>query len=256
MPGRELPPTSPFAGDDGGADPAVAAALARYPGGGVDALADVVAALAGARVLVPVLAVEEPDGRGAAEALVPDDACVAEERHAAAGVVAVAAPDGRRALPVFTSVAALAAWRPTARPMPAEAPRAAAAAVAEGWQVLVVDPGGPVTAVVPRPAVQALATGAAWVPAVRGGEVRADVRAAVGRALAGVRGLHAADAVPGRRAEVAVVLALVPGLTRGAVDAALADVTARLAADADVTAAVDSLELRVVSADAGAAPGR
>jgi len=85
--------------------------------------------------------------------------------------------------------------------------------------------------------------------------VRPGVRAAVGRVLAGVPHLHAADAVPGRRAEVAVVLALPPGLTRAAVDAVLADVSARLAADAEVTAAVDSFELRLVSADAGAARG-
>jgi len=51
------------------------------------------------------------------------------------------------------------------------------------------------------------------------------------------------------------VLALPPGLTRAAVDAVLADVSARLAADAEVTAAVDSFELRLVSADAGAARG-
>jgi hypothetical protein len=271
VPGRELPPTSPFAGDDGSADPALADALARYAAAGdapdrADRLADVVATLARARVLVPVLAVEEPGGTDApagpavpsalaAGALAPEDACFAEQRHAAAGIVAVAAPDGRTALPVFTCVAALAAWHPTARPMPAEAPRAAAAAVGEGWDVLVVDPGGPVTAVVPRPAVHALATGGAWVPAVRDGQVRPGVRAAVGRVLAGVPHLHAADAVPGRRAEVAVVLALPPGLTRAAVDAVLADVSARLAADAEVTAAVDSFELRLVSADAGAARG-
>ena len=56
MTGRELPPSSPFAGDDGSADPALTATLTRYADGGAE-LADVVAALAPTRVLVPVLTV-------------------------------------------------------------------------------------------------------------------------------------------------------------------------------------------------------
>lgn len=281
MAGRELPPTSRFAADDGAADPALAEALARCAAG-QGTLADVVAALAGARVLVPVLAVEHDDA-GDSDAAAPDDAdhvpaadgCAGaagqpfeEARHASAGVVAVAAPDGRTALPVFSSVATLAAWQPTARPMPAEGPRAAAAALGEGWDLLVVDPGGAATAVVPRPAVHALATGRAWEPAVRDGVVAAGVREAV-RRVTGVPGVLDADAAPGRGAEVAVVLTLEPGLTRTALERVLADAGALLAADAELTAAVDSLELRPVSGarpadpagralsgDAGAAPTR
>lgn len=282
MTGRELPPTSRFAADDGGADPALAAALVRCAAGDTAgdtvladvALADVVTALATARVLVPVLAVEHDDADGADET--PTDAPAepfAEARHASAGVVAVAAPDGRTALPVFSSVAALAAWHPTARPMPAEGPRAAAAALGEGWDLLVVDPGSAATAVVPRPAVHALAEGRAWEPAVRAGAVTGAVRDAV-RRVTRVPGVLDADAIPGRGAEVAVVLTLQRGLTRAALERVLADVGAHLAADADVTAAVDSLELRPVSGpgggsdpgtgtgtgdlsdDAGAAPGR
>lgn len=264
MAGRELPPTSRFAADDGAADPELAEALARRVAG-QGTLADVVAALASARVLVPVLAVEHDDADAAGE---PDDAhrspagdrCTpaaaepfAEARHASAGVVAVAAPDGRTALPVFSSVAALTAWHRSARPMPAEGPRAAAAALGEGWDLLVVDPGGAATAVVPRPAVHALAAGRAWVPAVRDGVVAAGVREAV-RRVGTVPGVLDADAAPGRGAEVAVVLTLEPGLTRAALERVLADVGAHLAADAEVTAAVDSIELRPVTGALSAAP--
>lgn len=255
MAGRELPPTSRFAADDGAADPALAAALARHAAG-EGALADVVAALATARVLVPVLAIERDDRDEPDE---PDEHHPAEPfagaRHASAGVVAVAAPDGRTALPVFSSVTALARWHSSARPMPAEGPRAAAAALGEGWDLLVVDPGGGATAVVPRPAVRALAAGLPWQPAVRDGAVATAVRAAVRRAAA-VPGVLDADAVPGRGAEVAVVVTLEPGLTRTALERVLADVGAHLAADVEVTAAVDSLELRPVSrADDPAPPG-
>lgn len=228
MAGRALPPTSSFAADDGAADPALASALdACATGSG--SVADVVAVLARARVLVPVVA-------------------VGEAGSASAGVVAVVAPDGRTALPVFSSVAALMAWRADARPVPVEGPRAAAAAATEGWDLLVVDPGA-ACVVVPRPAVRALATGTSWQPAVQGGRVRPAVRDAVLRALDGVAGLLTVDVLPGRRAEVAVVLGVRPGLAREQLDALVAAVSERLAAHASDD--VDSLELRVSGGDAG-----
>ena len=243
MTGRALPPTSPWAGDDGSPDPALEAALVRL-GAGEDALPDVVAALASARVLVPVVATLDVAGTVRS----PTGAPLTLDKEASAGVVALQAPDGRTALPVFSGMARLTAWAADGRPVPAEGPRAAASALAEGWELLVVDPAGPVTAVVPRPALRALATGGTWTPAVAVGAVRADVRDAVVRAGAGVPGVLAADAVPGRRAEVAVVLTLPPGLDRAGLDAVLAQVNARLAADPLVADAVDSLELRPVAA--------
>lgn len=191
-------------------------------------------------MLIPVLAEVEATGT-TAEGLHVD-------KEASTGIVALAAPDGRTALPVFTSTTSLAAWRGDARPVPAEGPRAAAAALQEGWEVLVVDPGGPVTALVPRPAVRALALGDAWRPAVADGAVVDEVRSAVAVALEQVRHVRGADAVPGRRAEVAVVVAIAPGLDREALDQVLQRAGAALAAEEVVTARVDSLEMRVVTA--------
>ncbi|HWS59237.1 MAG TPA: SseB family protein [Actinotalea sp.] len=235
---KELPPTSRFADDDGSASPALVAVLSRHAAGAAD-LADVVAALVGTRVLVPVLAHEEDAARPTARGHGDGEGSTA--------VVAVQAPDGRTALPVFTGVQALSRWRPDARPVPAEVARAAASALAEGWQLLVLDPGGPVVVVVPRPAVQSLAIGLPWVPAVRGDVVRADVRAAVGRVLTGVPHLRSVAVEPGRRSELAVVLGVSPGLGRAALDAVVAEVNARLATD-PLVAQADSLELRPVSA--------
>ncbi len=242
MTGRALPPTSPFAGDDGTTDPTLAAVLAGYAAGAAT-LADVVAALAPTRVLVPVLAELE-----AADVVVHDGHEHTVDKEASAGIVALRAPDGRTAMPVFTSVAAMTAWHPTARPVPSGVPRAALSAVGEGWEVVVVDPGGPVTAVLPRPAVWALARGEAWRPAVTAGAVADDVAAAVRAAVTGVPGVVGASAEPGRRAEVAVVLALVDGLDRARLDAVLGEVNARLAADDTVAARVDSVELRLTRA--------
>ena len=236
---RELPATSAFAADDGSADPRLSAALAVHGTRG-EALVEVVTALAAARVLVPVLTEQAP------EPVVEQAA--GHRAHAAAGIVALRTPDGRTALPVFSSVATMAAWRRDARPMPSEASRAAAAALGEGWEVLVLDPGGPVTVLVPRPAVVALARGELWSPAVQGGAIDGVVRAALLAALSGVAHVVGAEVEPGRRAEVTVVLGLAPGLDRSGLDAVLAAVNAALAADAVVAARVDSLELRVSAA--------
>ncbi len=239
---RELPPASAFADDDGSANPTLAAVLAEHAAGRAD-LAAVVAALAPTRVLVPVMAHEVPEDQGGAT---PAAGVLGAEREVETAVVALQAPDGRTALPVFTSVAALGAWRGQARPMPATAPRAAASALADGWHLMVVDPGGPVTVVVPRPAVQALAAGLEWMPAVRDGAVRADVRDAIGRALADVAPVRSVRVEPGRRAEVAVVLGIAPGLDRAGLEQVLGAVNARLAGD-PLVAQVDSLELRPLS---------
>ena len=239
MAGRELPAASPFAGDDGSCDPRLSAALAAY-GRGDCPLAQVVAALAGTRVLVPVLAALE----------------VGDDRHtidkeASAGIVALRAPDGRTALPVFSCVSTMAVWRPDARPVPSDIARAALSAVTEQWELIVLDPGGPTTVLIPRPAVWALAQQQEWLPAVVRTEgtdtVDRRLRSAIGRAVVGVAGVVAADAVPGRRAEVAVVLTLVPGLDRTRLDDVVRHVNAALAADETVTASVDSVELRLVA---------
>ncbi|MEN0130138.1 MAG: SseB family protein [Brevundimonas sp.] len=242
MAGRELPPSSPFAGDDGSADPALAAALAAL-GDGTGSVADVVAALAGTRVLVPVLAELE-----VADVVVHDGHEHVVDKEASAGIVALQAPDGRTALPVFTSVESLARWRTAARPVPSGVARAALSAIQEGWEVMVVDPGGPVTVLVPRPAVWALAQEAQWRPAVVGDVVDDEVRRAVSAALAPIEHVVAADAVPGMRAEVAVVVTLAAGLDRAGLDRVLAHVNGALAADDTVANRVDGLELKLRSA--------
>jgi hypothetical protein len=65
--------------------------------------------------------------------------------------------DGRRALPAFTSVEAMAAWDSAARPVPVPAHRAAQGAVQENCSFLVLDPAGPVTWVADRAQVESLA---------------------------------------------------------------------------------------------------
>lgn len=237
---------SPFAGDDGSVDPRLGAALAARGAGGAgltgragraggDGDAEVVRALATARLLVPVVAV-------VAETETAPESGLAVDQAADMALVMVAAPDGRTALPVFSALQALTAWRPDARPVPVEAARAALSALSEGCQLLVLDPGGPHPFVVPRPAVVALAQGRAWVPSY--GDP--DVQAAVTAAATADPAVRAADVERGRGAELRVVLHVVPGLDRAALDRLVAGVGQRLAADAVVAERVDGVELRVV----------
>ncbi|WP_402468049.1 SseB family protein [Isoptericola aurantiacus] len=243
---RSIQPTSRFAGDDGTAD----AELVRLVAGlstGTSSLREVVARLSQTRVLVPVLAEAE-----ATSTVARDGVEHQVDSEASSGVVALESPDGRRALPVFSSVEAMRAWRTDARPVPVEARRAALSAVDERWSLLVLDPAGPATVLVPRPAVWALAQGVEWVPALvpgpDGPTVDADVARAVADAAAPVQHVVRAHAEPGRKAEVAVVLALDPGLDRAGLDTVLGQVNARLAAAKVVADRVDSLELRIAAA--------
>ncbi|GAA3215650.1 SseB family protein [Oerskovia jenensis] len=238
--GKALPPSSGFSDDDGSADPALTSVLADFSEG-TAGLTEVVAQLGRTRLLIPILAELEKSGVGEHGQKV--------DKEASAGVVALEAPDGRRALPVFSSVASMAAWRPDARPVPVDAPRAALSAVSEDWSLLVLDPSGPVTVLVPRPAVWALAQGKQWAPAVTDGTVAADVAAEIAGAVSGIEHVAAVRAETGRSAEVAVVLSIDSGLDRRGLDAVLAQVNAALAGSELVSERVDSLELRIGRAD-------
>ncbi len=231
-------PSSVFADDDGSADARLAQSLIRFSRGKAP-LAAVVDALAYARILVPVVA----DG----EERIVGKHGIEQDHVASTGVVALQAPDGRMALPIFTDVHAMRAWNAQARPIPAEGPRAALAATAEGWSVLILNPGLE-TVLIPRPAVWALGSGEPWRPAVVDGVVVDDVKEAIADAIPTVGAVRAVDALPGRGAEVAVVLSLEPGLDRATLDDVVRDVHEALAASSVIAERVDSLELRLATA--------
>jgi len=231
-------PESLFSDDDGTADARLAQALIRYSRGKVP-LTDVVDALAYARVLIPVLA--HGERRQAGKHGLPQDAV------ASAGVVAVQMPDGRAALPAFTDVDAMKAWNADARPIPAEGPRAALAAINEEWSAIVLNPGME-TVLIPRPAVWALGRGGHWRPAVVAGRVDDEVRSAVQAAVTIDNSLQSVDVAPGAGAEVTIVLRLIPGLSRPELDEILARVQRELAYSDVVAQRIDSLELRLAEA--------
>lgn len=172
-----------FEDDDGAADPGYLAALAALATGGDEAA--VVAALATARVFVPILATlaEEAEGAGGLHA----------DKQADMALVTLKAPDGRTAMPVFSSAASLKAWHPEARPVAVYAARAALSAVAEGAELLVLDPGSAVTFVVRRPAVWALAQQRDWTPSYADPELARSL----GEAAAGFPAVRRVEIHPG-----------------------------------------------------------
>ena len=232
--GRELP-RQPFAGDDGTADPALAAALAAHAAGAAP-LADVVTALGAARVLVAVVAVVGTDH--------PLPTHDRGDLGADLAVVTLTGADGVRALPVFTGMAALTRWDAAARPVPVESARAALSAVAEGCDRLRIDPAGPVPLTVPRPAVWALGRGLPWTPPAADAELLAAVADAV-RTVPDVLRLRAE---PVGDAGLRVVLGIAAGLSREALATVVDAVRARIAGVELLAERADAVQLAVVPA--------
>jgi hypothetical protein len=174
-----------FRDDDGSADPRAAAALAAFASGeGSEHAA--LTALARTRLLVPVVAAASDGG----------------EKDTHMSLPTLVGRDGRRALPAFTCLDALAGWRPGARPVPAPAARVWQAAVSDSCAV-VVDIAGPVPLAVDGARLAALADGRPVPPPHEDPDVLSAVRAAAAaeELVAGVR------VVPGRDVEIRVTLA-------------------------------------------------
>ncbi|MCT2088301.1 SseB family protein [Micrococcus terreus] len=186
-------PLHAFDHDDGTADPAWAAVLGRLAQGEADE-ADVVRTLSRMRVfaaVVPTVAeTSEHEHSGHdhehGETLHGDKA-------ADVALVSLQSRDGRRALPVFTSVPALTSWNPQARPVAAWMPRACLSAVDEGNELVVVDPGAETTFVVRRPAVWALGQQQDWTPSYQD----PSLARAVGSVVDLVPGLERIGLAPG-----------------------------------------------------------
>jgi hypothetical protein len=199
-------PDPGFAGDDGTADPALAAALAAWAAG--ESPEPVYAALVGGRVMVPVVAVA-----------VNVDAVTGADKETDMLLVTIRGEDGRTALPAFTSLAALTEWNAEARPVPVAATTACLSTVAEQRELLILDPGGPVAFPVEGPALRALAQGRVPVPPLADPEVAA----AVDRVTAAEPMLtrHRLVASEGD-ADAVLVFGLQPGADPAAVAQALA----------------------------------
>lgn len=235
--GRAFQP-NPHAGDDGSAPEAFLVALAAFRTGEVGQAA-VVDSLRSARLLVPLVAERGETG------VAPSGLTVDKTQELS--IVTVAAPDGRTVLPAFSSVAAMQAWDAAARPIPTPMFRVAQAAVGEGTDLIVVDPGSETEFVIRRPAVWALAQGIDWEPSFASPEVFAGLQESVGGELAVIDlAVEPGDPTARLRApELVVKLALMQGLEQSELDAVLARLAQRWASDDRIATLVDSLTVRL-----------
>ncbi len=227
--GRDLSPSG-FETDTGAADPALLTALS--------AAGDEVAlmrAVEASRFVVPIVAdLTEADTSG--ERTV--------DKAVDMAAVTLVSPDGQRALPVFSGTAALAAWDPTARPVPVTPARAGQAAVAEGCDVIVVDVAGPATRVLRPSMVWALAQQRPWEPPHTDPFVARSVAAAV-RDEGDVTASELEEGNPPGEGVLGVVLDLRPGLTPEQVRGIATRVGERLATDGELRARIDGLAFRL-----------
>lgn len=239
--GRRFEP-NPHSGDDGSADPALLSALEAFHAGQGDQTA-VIEAYRAARLLIPLVAEKGDEGVGAHGLTV--------DKTQELSIVTVAAPDGRRVLPVFTSVAALSRWDAAARPVPAEGVRTALSAAADDTDLIVVDPTSPTEFVIRRPAVWAIAQGIAWEPAVTSPEVFRGLQESVAGELA-VLDLAVESGDPSARLrgpELVVRLELMHGLEQSELDAVLERLARRWSTDDRIAVLVDSLTVKLVRSE-------
>ncbi|MFF3635377.1 SseB family protein [Streptomyces sp. NPDC002250] len=240
-------PDSGYSDDDGSADPRLSAALAAWAGDRT-AVGPVLAALKGARLLVPVVAVlgeVEEDSQEGREAPRKGgggrrEGGLRREKTSDMAVPTLKAGD-RTALPAFTSTESLARWDPAARPVAVPLHQALEAAAHEKADTVVLDLAGPVPFELTGPALLALAEGRTSTDPLTDPAVLGAVREAVAAEPAVLR----AHLGPGQ-ADGTLVLVLDPAAPPA--EAARA-VAARLAADETLRARlVRGLDLALLPA--------
>jgi hypothetical protein len=158
-------------------------------------------------MLIPLLAELGESGVGPHGQMVDKSADLA--------IVAVSTPDGKTAIPAFSSVAEMTAWNATARPVPVAMAKLAIAAVSEGHERVVLNPAG-LAIGIRRPALAALAQGLTWEPPHLNDWVLEAIRAAAAQSYQ-IRAFRAFDADPtGQllKPELGLEITLVPGLSQ------------------------------------------
>jgi hypothetical protein len=153
---------NPFSGDNGLADQKLLEAIANFQTG-VVGLEKVYEVFASARFLIPLVAELGETGVGAHGQQV--------DKSADLSIVTVLTPDNQKALPVFSSVAAMTKWNPDARPVPNDGRKVCLAAASEGNTRVVLDPLSETELIIRRPAIAAIAQGLDWLPPERNPEV-------------------------------------------------------------------------------------
>jgi hypothetical protein len=231
--GREFSENS-FANDDGSTPTAIAEVFAED-----FSLISLFEALKTSRLLIPLLAVVGEKGIG------PHGQVV--DKSAELSIVAVSTPDGQTAIPAFSSVREMIAWKTDARPVPIEAQRVALAAIAEGHTRVILDPAGRAIAL-RRPFLSALARGVDWEPAFQSPRVMDLVTKSIGN-FASIESVRLFDDDPATRlarSELGIEISVRAGLSREELNSLLTKFSVDLQTQ-EFLEMVDSISLRVVA---------
>ncbi len=238
--GRRFEPNA-NADDDGSAPPALMAEIARFRAGDTDA-SSVVRVFRESRLLIPLIAVLGESGVNSQGRIV--------DKSQELSIVTVTGPDGRTVLPVFSSVAAMTAWNPDARPVPASGPRVAVAAVSEGTDVVVLDPTSDSEFALRRPTLWAIAQEREWAP----GYLDPDVVRAFGDSVVDEAAVHEVTLLPGdpdaklHGPEVMIHVLLADGLSEDGVSELVARLSERWSHSEVIAERVDSIGVALHSA--------
>ena len=232
---------NPYSGDNGEADPILIDTLSKFRSGQVGA-AEVLSAIAKARLLIPLIANLGESEEGAHGHQV--------DKSADLSIVTVLTPDNQRALPVFSSVAAMNNWNPEARPVPNDGRKVALAAASEGNTRLVLDPMSPTEFVVRRPGIAAIAQDLPWLNPANNPEIVEFVNSILSE-IGQVESFTLVEGDPTCNLvgqELVVVLYLEPGLTEAELKALEDGFFAQLSQSERFVELVDSVGVKFLQA--------
>ena len=227
-----------FAGDDGSAPARLIEVIAEFHDG-LAMAEQVVDAIRESRLLIPLLAHLGESEEGAHGQTV--------DKSAELSIVTVATPDDQNGLPVFSSVAAMQLWNPTARPIPVDARRVALAAAVEENTRIILDPESKTEFAIRRPAIAAIAHNLNWVHPVRNQEVHNSIAAVIAKSPDFI-GFDLLDCDPKSRlhfAELELQLTLKPGLSEERVAELMQALAIGLGESGEIAEHVDSLRVKL-----------
>ena len=232
---------NPYSGDSGEADANLIEAISKFRSGqlGSD---EVLKAIAEARLLIPLIANLGEGGEGAHGHQV--------DKSADLSIVTVLTPDNQRALPVFSSVAAMNHWNPEARPVPNDGRKVALAAASEGNTRLVLDPMSETEFVVRRPGIAAIAQDLPWLAPANNPEVVEIINTVLAES-GSVESFTLVEGDPTCKLlgqELLVVLYLEPGLTETQLKELEEDFFAKIANSERFVELVDSVGVKFLQA--------
>ena len=232
--GREFS-ANQFADDDGSTPATIASALSSEK----FSLAILHESLLQSRLLVPLVA-----QLGESEVGIHGQQV---DKSADLSIVAVATPDGQSAIPAFTSVSHMQKWKSDARPVPIESSRVALAAIAEGHNRVVLNPGTDSIGL-RRPFLAALAQQKSWVPPHESSMVQEMVQSATSH-FSQIVSFSFIDGDPQgslRKPELTIQLGIRAGLNSSELSELLQNFSQQLQSD-DFFELVDSMALKVIA---------